>query len=67
MPTVAMKTASTTGICFSVTPETRSPQALFAAPFSLYGDYVARRIQNHVKTLKKHLHTHEKRTTISGA
>jgi hypothetical protein len=32
-----------------------------------YEEHVARHIQNRVKTIKKDLHTHEKRTTISGA
>jgi hypothetical protein len=65
--TVVMQVDGTDRIEVDRIPETRSQHSLFAAPFSLYGDCVACRIQNHVKTLKKHLHTYEKRTTISGA
>jgi hypothetical protein len=32
-----------------------------------YEDEVAPSLQNHAETYKKHLHTYEKRTTISGA
>jgi hypothetical protein len=43
-----------------------SSQSLVFALFP-YEDRVAAHIQNRAKTIKKHLHPYEKRTTISGA
>jgi hypothetical protein len=40
---------------------------VFAKTVYLYEERVAGGTQNRVKTIKKHLHSHENRTTISGA
>jgi hypothetical protein len=42
-------------------------RTVLATTFYLYEERVADGTQNRVKTIKKHLHSHEKRTTISGA